>query len=214
MDRKPQVRIEIDKSAIESIDSLVLVTNTYFGVEKQSEKVLKDTKEYVLSNKEDVGTIILKLKDKSEIKLDSIKLNITEKLIISETNGTYTVGARNYSEISRFLIVFFISLIIVFSLKVTAALLIIKPNSTQSFILTYILFNSIYIFILVLLTNISNGIILLCLVFFVGIFVEFSMLFTHCRKGGIARPIISVIVGNLLVFTIGAGLFFIITAQF
>jgi len=213
MDRKPQVRIEIDESAIESIDSLVLTTNTYFGVEKQSEKVLKNTKEYVLWSKEDTGTITLKLKDKSEIKLDSVKLSITEKLIISELNGTYTVGARNYSEVSRFLIVFFVGLIIVFSLKVTTALLIIKPNSIKSFIKTYTLFNSIYVFISVLSTSVSDGIILLCLWFFVAIFVEFSILFMHCSKRGITRPIISVIVGNLLLFTIGAGLFFIITAQ-
>jgi len=213
MDRKPQVRIEIDESAIESIDSLVLTTNTYFGVEKQSEKVLKNAKEYVLWSKEDTGTITLKLKDKSEIKLDSVKLSITEKLIISELNGTYTVGARNHSEVSRFLIVFLVGLIIVFSLKVTTALLIIKPNSIKSFIKTYTLFNSIYVFISVLSTSVSDGIILLCLWFFVAIFVEFSILFMHCSKGGITRPIISVIVGNLLLFTIGAGLFFIITVQ-
>jgi hypothetical protein len=212
MDRKPQVRIEIDESAILKIDSLELVTNSYYyGVEKEASKVQENIKEYIFGNEEDFGIIRLKLKDKTNIKLDSVKLRNTDWLTISQVNGTYKVEPRNESKIAHYLKILLVSLIIVFFTKVASALVIISPVSSKDFILKYGLFNLIYVFVSALLISAGDGgLILFCLATFALLFVDFNFLYKYCRKGGITRPLIAVIVGNLLLFTIGVGSIFII----
>lgn len=212
IDRKPQVRIEIDESAILKIDSIELVTNTYYyGIQKEGCKIEENTKEYILGNTENTGTFRLKLKDKTEIRLDSVELGNADWLTISQVNGTYKVEPRNESKIAYFLKILLVGLIIVFFTKVASALVIISPDSSKDFILKYGLFNLIYVFVSALLISAGGGgLILFCLATFAVLFVDFNFLYNYCRKGGITRPLIAVIVGNLLLFIIGVGSFFMI----
>jgi len=210
MDRKPQVRIKIDETAINNIDSLELVTKTYNGVDRQSEKV-QNNKEYVLWSSENEGTVILTLKNKTKIKLDSVELSRSEKLIITELKGVYKAELRKKSQIRSFFELFIIGLIIVFSLKVTTVLLIIRPKLTKYFILRYSLFNLIFVFLSALLISIGAGLIF-CLGLLGAFFIEFNVLYEQSETESIARPIIAVIAGNLLLITIGTVLFLVIIA--
>ena len=213
LDRIPRVKIEIDQRAISKIDTLEVIRNSHYNGEiKDSKKVLKNTKEYYFSNEEDFGTIRLKLIDKTEIKLDSIQLRNTDRLIVSELNGSYKIKPKSDSKILAILKFLLISLLTLFLSKIAPALFILKPNSRKDFILKYGLFSMIFILGSFLTFGLvaGKGIILMFIGLIAILFVDFLFLYYYCEKREKIKPIIAVIVGNLL-FWIGAYLFMLMT---
>ena len=214
----PKAVIEIDESAIMKIDSIEVITNSFYGKGKEADKVLEYTKEYVFGEVGDIGTIRLKLKDETEVRLDSIRLNHSSRLLISERNGKFKIEPRNDSrsdfKIPTFLKILLFGLILLIIPKVVSALLIMSPDSSRDFMLKYGLFSLILVIVSTFMFGFGagEGIILFSIGLIFVFFVDFLFLYNYCDKKGKTRPIIAVIVSNLLLL-IGIYFFTLMTIE-
>ena len=215
VDPDPNVTIKIDKEAILEIDSLELISNYEYNLARKEKVTVNDNK-YIFENWDNELVIKLKLKKGTEIRSGILNLSETDKILISENNGTYSFKPQEISKTILVLKFLLSAFIIAFLTKVLTGCIIMKPDSMKSFVLRYGIYSIFFqiIFSLLLYARGQNE----SIIFYLGttllIFSDFILLYILGQKKDKIRAISTVIVGNLLLGTAGTYLYSVLINTF
>jgi hypothetical protein len=212
-DKAPNVRINIEKTALSEIDSLFLTGDSRDNINQLwiGKKVTMDQSTYFLYLVHQNSRIKLRLTNSKVIFSDStIILNPSSVIKISKNNGEIGFSKIVKSESLRYISMFLAIFMIVFIIKVPIATLINRPNSKWRFMLIYTGLNLIYLFVVILLINFLDDIFAILLYpFYLIVFGSDIIFFLKQNPDrSLTRSIIAGIVSNILFLTIGQ---FIIT---
>ena len=197
IDRKLETKITIDKTAINEIDSLYLLTgqSDYDSLNFNSTSVSSDENEYRFS---DVGRIKVKLKNNTVIESKSDNWS---RIKISKSNNKFIFEKIETSETFRMTKYYIVTFIIIFLIKVLTSLFIISPNKKVNFIIYFGLLNLLYF----MLFEFFTGLIMNYLFsFYIAILIlDLIFLIIKFSQKGHLRPILAGLISNVLFFTIG-----------
>lgn len=206
-DKIPEVKIKIDNSAISTIDSLeILPVDEYSDDQHEYFKVSAHIKEYKLLTHAQNAVIKLTLKDKSQIKSESIKLGeFRNRILISKVDRNYVFEKKEESKILKYGSILLIIFTIVLITKIPIALLIINPELKKNFLLKFGGLNLIHLTVIGILFATFKGsfIPFLYPAYLVILILDLLFLVNFNKERGKTRSAIAGIVSNLLFLTIG-----------
>jgi len=200
------INVHIDKSIISNVDSIFMVDSSTRYYDEKSRKIEPGVFDYSLLRTYSQFQIKLKLKKSQVIISDTIKiLNTADIISITKVDNKINFKLISESKISKYVFIFFISLVVLLTIKILTTILILSPNSVMTYIKQISTLNLIYLVIfypLIIVFESGYGFILFC-AFLITLISDLVFLQSYYNDKGQVRTIIAGIISNILFWTIG-----------
>lgn len=213
IDRMPEIRIKIDKSIISEVDSVYLIKDFQNVSSTDQNEVSPNQKWYSFSGFHGKSRISIKLKNSYNLLTDTtLAIGRNATIIIKKHKNKIYFQEYHQSvfwRISKILVVLLIALLFV---KLPIAMLIISPISKRRFLVNFAMTNLIYFVVFFGLIGIMRDTLSLVLFPLILMITISDLFFLKSRDEdcGIVRLIFATLISNVLYFTTGLLLMFLI----